>query len=51
MLKLRPFGGKALKWASYHHIFAYLEPLQALLHVHYASEECQEDEHCPIFAA
>ena len=25
MIKLRPFGGKALKWASYHHIFAYLE--------------------------
>ena len=55
MIKLRPFGGKALKWASYHHIFAYLEPLQALLHVHYESEECQQEgeypEHCPIFAA
>jgi len=32
---LRPFQGKAHHWASYHHIFAYLEPLEKMLHVHY----------------
>ena len=28
--KLRPFGNKVENWANYHHIMAYLEPLQGL---------------------
>jgi hypothetical protein len=35
VVKLRPFAGKPLNWASYHHIFAYLEPLQQMFHVYY----------------
>jgi hypothetical protein len=29
-VKLRPFGNKMHNWATYHHIMAYLEPLQSL---------------------
>lgn len=29
--KLRPFGNKAHNWANYHHILAYLEPLEDML--------------------
>ena len=31
--KLRPFGNKMHNWANYHHISAYLEPLQSMLQV------------------
>jgi predicted lipase len=37
---MRPFDGKMYNWASYHHIFAYLEPLQDLC---VTSGECELD--------
>jgi len=47
-LKLRPFGGKMTSWVSYHHIFAYLEPLQDLCS---ATDECELPFELEGFAA